>query len=253
MNRTTASAGTLLALFAVSASATDYTVIARPNLRFDPPTLSINVGDTVTFMNDPDGPGFHNVASDSGAVTPFRCANGCDGDGAGGDGAPNNNLWSATVTFPTAGTIGYHCEVHEGSGMVGTITVNGGGAPVVEIDPDALSATAETGGASVVPLSIGNSGDADLDWSVDTAPVNCASPDTVPWLSLAPTDGTVLAGDPAATVDVTMDAAALDPGVYDANVCVHSNDAANALVGVPVEFTVTSPDEIFANGFEAQP
>ena len=31
MNRTTASAGTLLALFAVSASATDYTVIARPN------------------------------------------------------------------------------------------------------------------------------------------------------------------------------------------------------------------------------
>jgi plastocyanin len=253
MNRTTASAGTLLALFAVSASATDYTVIARPNRTFDPPTLSINVGDTVIFKNDPDGPGFHNAESDPGAVTPFRCANGCDGDGAGGNGDPDSNLWTASVTFPTAGTIGYHCEVHEGSGMVGTITVNDVGAPVVEVDPGTLGATAEAGTASVVPLSIGNGGDADLEWNVDTAPTDCATPDTVPWLSLAPTDGVVAAGDPAATVNVTMDAAALAPGVYDANVCVHSNDAANALVGVPVEFTVTTPDEIFTNGFEAAP
>jgi plastocyanin len=253
MNRTTASAGTLLALFAVSASATDYTVIARPNRTFDPPTLSINVGDTVTFMNDPDGPGFHNAESDPGAVTPFRCANGCDGDGADGNGDPDSNLWTATVTFPAAGTIGYHCEVHEGSGMVGTITVNDVGTPVVEVDPGALAATVEAGASSVVPLSIGNGGDADLEWSVDTAPIDCASPDTVPWLSLAPTDGTVIAGDPPATVDVTMDSAALDPGVYDANVCVLSNDAANAVVGVAVEFTVTAADEIFANGFEVKP
>jgi plastocyanin len=251
MNRTTAFAGTLLALFAVTASATDYTVIARPNRTFDPPTLSINVGDRVIFKNDPDGPGFHNAESDTGAITEFRCANGCDADGGNGD--PDNNLWSATVTFPTAGTIGYHCEVHEGSGMVGTITVNDAAAPVVEVDPGALAATAEAGAVSVVPLSIGNGGDADLEWSVDTAPTDCATPDTVPWLSLAPTDGTVVAGGEPATVDVTMDAAALDPGIYDANVCVHSNDAANALVGVPVEFTVTAPDEIFASGFEAQP
>src|SRR4051794_40188045 len=60
MNRTSFVAGSLFALFAVSASATDHTVIARPDRTFDPPTLSIAVGDTVTFMNDPDAPGFHN-------------------------------------------------------------------------------------------------------------------------------------------------------------------------------------------------
>ena len=51
---------------------------------------------------------------------------------------------------------------------------------------------------------------------------------------------------------MTLDATALTPGVYNANVCVHSNDAANDLVSVPVEFTVdvSSADQIFANGFD---
>jgi plastocyanin len=251
MNRTIPLAGTLLALFAVTASATDFTVIARPNRTFDPPALTINVGDTVTFVNDPDGPGFHNATSDPGAVTPFRCANGCDGDGAGGNGDPDSNLWTATVTFPTAGTIGYHCEIHEGSGMVGTITVNGGGgAPAITVDPTSLSGEAEEGATTTVPLSIGNTGDADLDWTADTASADCATPDVVPWLSVDPTSGTVLVGDPSAPVTVTLDATSLTAGVYNANVCVHSNDTANDPVAVPVAFTVNIPDVIFGNGFD---
>lgn len=251
MKRLSLLAGGALALIAVTASATDHTVIARPNRTFDPPTLTIAVGDTVTFMNDPDGPGFHNAASDPGAVTQFRCANGCDGDGGNGD--PDSGLWSATVTFPTEGTIGYHCEVHEGQGMVGTITVGGGGgAPAITVDPPSLAGAADEGAMATLPISIGNTGDADLDWTADTASADCATPDVVPWLTVDPTGGTVVVGDPPATVNVTLDATTLAPGVYNANVCVHSNDTANALVPVPVEFTVnvSTADQIFTNGFD---
>ncbi len=250
------SAGGALALFAVSAYAGNHVVIARPNLTFDPPTLSINVGDTVTFMNDPDAPGFHNARSDTDSVTQFRCANGCDGDGMGGDGDPSGNTWSATVTFPTEGTAGFHCEIHgfDGGGMHGTITISGGGggSPAISVDPTALSGEIDEGNMTTVPLSIINSGDADLTWNADTATTDCTAPDAVPWLSMLPNSGTVVVGDPPTPVDVTLDATLLTPGVYNANVCVHSNDTANDPVTVPVTFTVdvSAADLVFRNGFD---
>lgn len=229
--------GSAFALFAASAHAGNFTIIARPNLTFDPPTLQINVGDTVTFMNDPTTPGFHNVRSDTDSVTAFRCANGCDGDG--GNGNPSGAMWTATVTFPTAGFAPFHCEIHGGEngvGMSGVITV--GTFPVVGVDPPSLSGLASEGASTSLPLSISNAGNADLDWNADTASATCATPDTVPWLSISPNNGTVASGDLPASVDVTLDATALTAGVYNANVCVHSNDAANDPVTVPVEFTV---------------
>ena len=255
MKRIALFAGGALALFAVCASATDHQIVARngPN-RFDPPTLQINVGDTVTFVNNPDGPGFHNARSNADAVTQFRCANGCDGDGGNGD--PASNTWTATVTFPTAGTVGFYCEIHGadgGIGMSGVITVvETGGSPTLDLNPTALIGAADEGASTSVPLTIGNTGDADLTWNADTAHADCAAPETIPWLSLAPDNGTVAVGDPATSVDVTMDATTLAPGVYNANVCVHSNDTANDLVTVPVEFTVnvSTADLIFTNGFD---
>jgi plastocyanin len=253
MNRITLAAGAILAIAATTAQATDHIVVARggPN-RFDPATLEIAVGDTVTFINNPDGPGFHNVVSDTDSVTPFRCANGCDGDGGNGD--ASNSLWTATVTFPDAGTAPYHCEIHGldgGGGMSGTITIIGDvGVPVIGVDATAIDGSAEEGASTSVPFTISNTGNADLIWTADTASQDCATPDTVPWLSLAPTGGTVLVGDPGTVVDVTLDAATLTAGVYNANVCVHSNDATNALIGLPVTFTVDIPDAIFGNGFD---
>ena len=114
-------------LFPLAASAANHVVDALPNLTFSPSNLTITAGDTVTFRNSG---GFHNVVSDPGAVTSFRCANGCDG--AGGNGNLSNAAWTATVTFPVAGTAGYYCEAHGdpgGVGMAGKITVNA--APVV--------------------------------------------------------------------------------------------------------------------------
>jgi len=63
----------------------------------------------------------HNVVADDGS---FRCAHGCDGQPGGNGGASSSN-WVVSLTFNTAGTIGYFCEVHgaPGEGMFGTIIV----------------------------------------------------------------------------------------------------------------------------------
>jgi plastocyanin len=246
MNRIRLAAGIALALCAGFASAEDFIVTALPARVFDPPTLTINVGDTVTFVN---GGGFHNVISGAGAVTTFRCADGCDGDGGNGD--PSSDPWTATVAFPTAGSVPFECEVHAGQGMTGTITVVGAvGAPVIELDATELNGGAEEGGSTVVPFSISNTGDADLIWTADTADTDCTAPETIPWLSLAPSGGTIAVGDPATTVDVTLDAATLTAGVYNATVCVDSNDEVTPLISLPITFTVDTVDVIFDNGFD---
>jgi plastocyanin len=107
--------------FPALAAAADHTVqVGGSGLVYSPQVLNIAAGDTVTFVN---AGGFHNVQSDPGAVTAFRCAEGCDG--AGGTGAASSTAWSATVAFPDPGTAGYHCEIHgaPGAGMFGTINV----------------------------------------------------------------------------------------------------------------------------------
>jgi hypothetical protein len=62
-------------------------------------------GDTVTFQNRG---GTHNAVSDPGSITAFRCADGCDA--TGGSGNLSSGAWSATVAFPTAGTVRYFCQ-----------------------------------------------------------------------------------------------------------------------------------------------
>src|ERR1700712_5698501 len=76
---------------------------------FTPATVTINVGDTVTWTN---GGGFHDVNADDGSF----------GNSPGGS-------WTFSHTFTPAGTFGYHCSIHgsAGSGMFGTVTVQGGG------------------------------------------------------------------------------------------------------------------------------
>lgn len=81
------------------------TVIATASITFNPATLTVTKGTTVTFTFESVG---HNVYFD--AVT----------------GAPANitdvlSNTSVTRTFNTAGSFGYECHVH--SGMRGTIVV----------------------------------------------------------------------------------------------------------------------------------
>jgi plastocyanin len=65
-------------LMSATTLAANRVVTANSNMTFSPSTLTIAAGDTVTFRN---GAGTHNVRSDPGSVTAFRCANGCDATG----------------------------------------------------------------------------------------------------------------------------------------------------------------------------
>ena len=114
-----------LLLFATTAQATNWNVqVGGSQLAFSPQTLTIEPGDTVTWINFG---GRHNVTADDGS---FRCANGCDG--MGGNGAPSSLIWRATLRFDTPGHYGYFCEPHgqPGAGMFGTVIVASNEPPI---------------------------------------------------------------------------------------------------------------------------
>jgi plastocyanin len=80
------------------------TVAASDALKFSPDTLTVSVGQTVTWSNG--GIIGHTVTFDSGPA--FN--------------QPLNPGAPVTRTFPTAGTFTYHCSIH-GPSMHGTIIV----------------------------------------------------------------------------------------------------------------------------------
>ncbi|HEY0232617.1 MAG TPA: hypothetical protein VGC55_15320 [Dokdonella sp.] len=124
---------------------------------------------------------------------------------------------------------------------------------VVTVDQTSIDATADVGASTSAALAIGNTGSADLTWTIDTADAAaCATPATTPWISFAPASGTVAVGASDTSVAVTLDATSLGEGSYSTNICVHSNDPAQAIVAIPVTLTVTVPvdDIIFKDDFE---
>ena len=99
-----------------------------PVLMFNPAHVTIDVGDTVVFSSLGGAP--HNVHADDNA---FRCANGCDGDGQGGNGTPSTATWTSSVTFTKPGVVNFHCDTHQMQGMTGSITVNGTASPSINL------------------------------------------------------------------------------------------------------------------------
>jgi len=117
----------VLALAAIHVQAADHQVsVGGASVRFDPADITINVGDTVTWVSS--SAQSHNVHANDDSL---RCAAGCDGQG--GSGNPRIGPWSATVAFPHAGVYGYRCDPHANYGMVGVVRVveggGGGGTP----------------------------------------------------------------------------------------------------------------------------
>jgi plastocyanin len=95
-------------LAATPSWAANHNVTVGPDTAFHPSTLTINAGDTVTWTNSG---GHHNVHAD---------------DGSFGN-SLSSGAWTFTRTFPSAGTVGYHCQEHGSPsfGMFGTIIVEG--------------------------------------------------------------------------------------------------------------------------------
>jgi hypothetical protein len=113
--------------------------------------------------------------------------------------------------------------------------------PAATVAPGTVDVVVNHGASATDMFGITNSGDvgSTLNYTLNLAPVSCASPAAVSWLSVAPTSGAV-AQAATSTITATVNAASLVAGNYSAVVCVHSNDAANPLISVPVSVTVNA-------------
>jgi plastocyanin len=142
-----------LCLAASSAWAADVTVNIGGNT-FSPENVTIQVGDTVTWVNE--GQGFHNVVSDSAG---FRS----------GDADLN---WTFSHQFNSAGVFGYYCEPHQAFGMIGTVTVqegNGGGGDNPGTLRFSLASYTVSEGAGTATITVnrvdGDDGPASVQWA----------------------------------------------------------------------------------------
>ena len=133
--------GAVVALAAVAgtALAADHAV-GISGFAFSPATVTVAVGDTVTWTNADQVP--HTATADAGAFDTGTLDNG----------------GSNTVTFSTAGTFPYHCSVHPQ--MTGTVVVEaasssgGGGSGSggnAATPPPTSTAPAETASATSSP------------------------------------------------------------------------------------------------------
>lgn len=100
------------------AQAADQSVIAEANgTTFSPATITVNVGDTVTFKHSV-GIFPHNVKFDDGSFEMPA--------------APTQSAFTVSRKFDVAGTFLYYCEQHggpNGDGMSGKVVVVDSGAP----------------------------------------------------------------------------------------------------------------------------
>lgn len=243
-------------LLGAPATATEFTVTAS-GMEFSPVQTTIQVGDTVTFKNLG---GSHNVAADNGS---FRCAHGCDGDGAGGDGSISSG-WTFSRTFNSAGTVPFHCQQHgsPGGGMHGTITVNGVPPPpppagalrfsnaaysVTEGTSVATIAVSRTGGsAGAVGVSYstaGQSATAGSDFTAVSGSLSWADGDAADKTFNVPIHNDTLV-EPTETVRLTLSAptGGATLGAASATLSILDNDTAGTAPAAPTQLAATATE-----------
>jgi len=212
-------------LTAPAARAADVTINVTGN-SFSPRNVTIQAGDTVTWVNDNQG--FHNVAADDGS---FR-----SGDPAA--------QWTFSHTFPSAGSFGYHCEPHQSFGMTGTVTVEaggGGGEPGTLRFTQASYTVPEGGGTATITVSRinGDDGPATVQWSAAAGTATAGSDFTAASGTLSWADGndanktfqvTIVndtADEPNETINLTLSnatGAGLDDTRRTATLTITDND-----------------------------
>ena len=131
----------LALLLAAPAQAADQTVRAMPNSTFSPSTVTVAVGDSVTWVNEG---GFHNVKFEDGKLEQ--------------PGEPAFS-WSSNPkrTFDAAGEYRYFCEAHGspgGGGMAGRVVVEGGTQPPPPPPPGGGEAPPDTTAPDIDALKL---------------------------------------------------------------------------------------------------
>jgi plastocyanin len=212
-------------LTASAARAADVTINVVDN-SFSPRNVTIQAGDTVTWINSNQG--LHNVASTDAS---FRSGN------------PSGN-WTFSHTFPAAGSFQYVCEVHEAMGMTGTVTVEAGGGndqPGTLRFAQASYTVSEGAGHATITVSRinGDDGPATVHWSAAAGTATAGADFTAASGTLSWADGddanksfqvTIIndtADEPNETVNLSLSAAtgaALDDTRKTAPLTITDND-----------------------------
>jgi plastocyanin len=115
----------------------DRAVTVRDDL-FDPNTVTITVGETVTWTNTGSNP--HNVRFTDRSV--------------GDPQTPSSSAWSVMRTFDATGAFSYYCEVH--AGMTGTVNVTAAAPPPGGGTPPPGGGTPPPGGGNPPPGGLAN-------------------------------------------------------------------------------------------------
>jgi plastocyanin len=106
---------------AAASTSQQFTVQLTDSLKFDPATLTVPRGTTVTWRNTSQVA--HTVTDD-----PSKAANAADAQLPSGvqpwDSGNLNPGQTFTHTFDVPGTYKYFCQPHEAAGMVATVTVS---------------------------------------------------------------------------------------------------------------------------------
>lgn len=91
-----------------------------------------------------------------------------------------------------------------------------------------------------------------VPFSIATSGGDCTQPTDVPWLRMNLSEGQLAPGSAPTFIDVSFDGTAVAAGVYNAHLCVFSNDPAYrvAPLSVPVQLTVIAETPVFVDGFE---
>ena len=127
----------------ITASIVNNHIVETVGMTFSPNVLSINLGDTVTFVNTG---GIHNV---NGTQSTFPSNPEEFGNSLG-------TAWTYSHIFTTPGVYNYQCDQHTTMGMTGTIlvSVNGGGTPPLEYSINNITfSTNPSNRSSIHPLA----------------------------------------------------------------------------------------------------
>jgi plastocyanin len=124
-------AGLLLFVALASTAAAATTAVNIQGFAFVPPSVTINVGDTVTWTNKDAAA--HSVVANGVGQTPVLTQN-----------------QSGGLAFNAAGTFPYICGIH-GSAMMGTVIVRAAATPVPTPVPTPIPTPAPTARPTVAP------------------------------------------------------------------------------------------------------
>ena len=157
----------------------------------------------------------------------------------------------ATGAGTTVGSIGFDANFGQGmdydsaTGTMYMSAFNNG-----TFQPELRIVDLATGNTSLVGVlgATDPGGTVQLGW-IGFLDSPCTAPSDVPWLSVAPDNGTIAPAG-STPVDVTFDSTGMSTGIYDAVLCVFSNDPDEPVVPVPATLEVLIPVELMSIDIE---